>query len=90
MGENNTLVSAYTLYRQLQQYCSHPSICSSTCASRSGPKFCTFCDAEQYDYVRRHMYMKDGMLINDLSEVSDDQYNSVDLYNCLHFLSGRF
>ena len=26
MGESNTLVSAYTLYRHLQQYCSHPSI----------------------------------------------------------------
>ena len=27
MGESNTIVSAYTLYRHLQQYCSHPSIC---------------------------------------------------------------
>ena len=27
MGENNTVVSAYTTYRHLQQYCSHPSIC---------------------------------------------------------------
>ena len=27
MGESNTVVSAYTLYRHLQQYCSHPSIC---------------------------------------------------------------
>ena len=26
MGENNTVVSAYTLYRHLQQYCSHLSI----------------------------------------------------------------
>ena len=26
MGECNTVVSAYTLYRHLQQYCSHPSI----------------------------------------------------------------
>ena len=26
MGESNTVVSAYTLYRHLQQYCSHPSI----------------------------------------------------------------
>ena len=26
-GESNTVVSAYTLYRHLQQYCSHPSIC---------------------------------------------------------------
>ena len=25
MGESNTVVSAYTLYRHLQQYCSHPS-----------------------------------------------------------------
>ena len=27
MDESNTAVSAYTLYRHLQQYCSHPSIC---------------------------------------------------------------
>ena len=27
MDESNTVVSTYTLYRQLQQYCSHPSIC---------------------------------------------------------------
>ena len=26
MGESNTVVSAYTLYRHLQQYCSHKSI----------------------------------------------------------------
>ena len=26
MGESNTVVRAYTLYRHLQQYCSHPSI----------------------------------------------------------------
>ena len=25
MSESNTVVSAYTLYRDLQQYCSHPS-----------------------------------------------------------------
>ena len=25
MGESNTVVSAYTLYRHLQQYCFHPS-----------------------------------------------------------------
>ena len=25
MGESNTVVNAYTLYRYLQQYCSHPS-----------------------------------------------------------------
>ena len=25
MDESNTVVSAYTLYRHLQQYCSHPS-----------------------------------------------------------------
>ena len=25
--EGNTVVSAYTTYRHLQQYCSHPSIC---------------------------------------------------------------
>ena len=24
MGESNTVVSAYTTYRHLQQYCSHP------------------------------------------------------------------
>ena len=28
MGVSNTVVSAYTLYRHLQQYCSHPSICA--------------------------------------------------------------
>ena len=27
MGESNTVASAYTLYRHLQQYCSHPSNC---------------------------------------------------------------
>ena len=27
MGENNTVVSAYTKYRHLQQYCSHPLVC---------------------------------------------------------------
>ena len=26
MGESNTIVSAYTVYRHLQQYCSHPSL----------------------------------------------------------------
>ena len=26
MGESNTFVSAFTLYRHIQQYCSHPSI----------------------------------------------------------------
>ena len=26
IGESNTVVSAYTMYRHLQQYCSHPSI----------------------------------------------------------------
>ena len=26
MGENNTVVSACTMYGHLQQYCSHPSI----------------------------------------------------------------
>ena len=26
MGESNTVVSAYSTYRHLQQYCSHPSI----------------------------------------------------------------
>ena len=25
MGESNTVVSAYTMYRHLQQYCCHPS-----------------------------------------------------------------
>ena len=24
MGESNSVVNAYTIYRQLQQYCSHP------------------------------------------------------------------
>ena len=27
MCESNTVVGAYTTYRHLQQYCSHPSIC---------------------------------------------------------------
>ena len=27
MDESNTVVSAYTTYKHLQQYCSHPSIC---------------------------------------------------------------
>ena len=31
MGESNTVVSAYTLYRHLQQYCSHLSKCLSLC-----------------------------------------------------------
>ena len=31
MGESNTVVSVYTMYRYLQQYCSHPSIYTSTC-----------------------------------------------------------
>ena len=26
MDESNTVVSAYTMYRHLQQYCSHPSV----------------------------------------------------------------
>ena len=26
MGQSNTVVSAYTMYRHLQQYCSHQSI----------------------------------------------------------------
>ena len=26
VGESNTVVSAYMMYRHLQQYCSHPSI----------------------------------------------------------------
>ena len=29
IGESNTIVSAYTLYRDLQQYCSHPSKCEN-------------------------------------------------------------
>ena len=28
MGESNTVVSAYTVYGYLKQYCSHPSIWS--------------------------------------------------------------
>ena len=35
MGESNTVVNAYTLYRHLQQYCSHPSICSTTVFSKT-------------------------------------------------------
>ena len=29
MGDSNTVVSAYTMYRYLQQYCSYPSICTT-------------------------------------------------------------
>ena len=38
MGESNTFVSTYTLYRHLQQYCSHPSIyiLTSEQVSKSG------------------------------------------------------
>ena len=32
MGESNTVVSAYTLYRLLQKYCSNPSICVNAIA----------------------------------------------------------
>ena len=43
MGESNAVVSAYTLYRHLQQYCSHPSI-SSVNEYNSFLFFCTgFC-----------------------------------------------
>ena len=31
MGDSNTGVSAYTMYRHLHQYCSHPSILLSIC-----------------------------------------------------------
>ena len=34
MGESNTVVSAYTLYRHLQQYYSHPSIKEHLCFTR--------------------------------------------------------
>ena len=27
MGESNSVISAYTLYRHLQQYCFHPLTC---------------------------------------------------------------
>ena len=30
MGESNTILSAYTLYRHLQWYCSHRSICNES------------------------------------------------------------
>ena len=30
MVESNTVVSAYTMYRHLQQYCSQPSVCPLT------------------------------------------------------------
>ena len=33
MGESNTVVSACTMYRHLQQYCSYPSICIYLSAS---------------------------------------------------------
>ena len=29
MGDTNTVVNANSVYRHLQQYCSHPSICHS-------------------------------------------------------------
>ena len=31
MGESNTVISAYTVYRHLQQYCSPLSICIYIC-----------------------------------------------------------
>ena len=34
MGESNTVVSAYTTYRHLQQYCFHPAISSINNFSR--------------------------------------------------------
>ena len=33
MGDSNTVVSDYTMYRHLQQYCSNPTIYSSKCGS---------------------------------------------------------
>ena len=38
MGESNTIVSAYTSYRHLQQYCSYPSICTVDMALSLIPK----------------------------------------------------
>ena len=32
MGERNTVVTAYATYRQLQQYCCHPLLCSAELA----------------------------------------------------------
>ena len=41
MGESNTVVSAYTLYGHLQQYCSHPLVCSFKPFSTQSPVFVT-------------------------------------------------
>ena len=35
MGESNTVVSAYTMYGHLQQYCPHLSICTIVVISMS-------------------------------------------------------
>ena len=34
MDESNAVVSAYTMYRHLQQYCSYPSICTTVMNNR--------------------------------------------------------
>ena len=36
MGESSAVVSAYTLYRHSQQYCSHPSIYAQLCIKVDG------------------------------------------------------
>ena len=40
MGERNTIVSAYTLYRHLQKYWSHPSMCQECCPVYSRSILC--------------------------------------------------
>ena len=50
MGENNTVVSAYIMYRHLQQYCSHPSI---------GIRMCFRCQPN----VNEFQFVKDVVVI---------------------------
>ena len=42
MEESNTVVSAYALYRHLQQYCSHPSNYGKQVASENNENFENF------------------------------------------------
>ena len=39
MGESNSAVSAYKMYRHLQKYCSHPSICATLFKSGGAEPF---------------------------------------------------
>ena len=47
MGESNTVVSAYTMYRHLQQYCSHASIyCDSFRFEKKSPPLFAHCEQQ--------------------------------------------